>query len=167
MYGGGVNKLEMGVQILKLFQGANLILLIKTWHFPCQHLSHVEGCDSLAVACIVQLGKTKVVKHSGGFVVYFRSHFNPNFSQWKKRSHNSYLWLPFSRGATPDLFVCVVYIALVGSKHKSKSLFQNLAANIVEIQTLGGIILLGGDFNAHTAMLPNTISTSDDTLPSS
>jgi hypothetical protein len=33
MHGGGVNKLEMGVQILELFQGADLVLLTKTWHF--------------------------------------------------------------------------------------------------------------------------------------
>jgi hypothetical protein len=54
-----------------------------------------------------------------------------------------------------------VYVALVGSKHKSESLFQNLVADIVEIQTLGGIILLGRDFNAHIVMLPNTIDTND------
>jgi len=47
MHKGGVNKLEMGVQILKLFQGADLILLIKIWHFPSQHLPHVERFDSL------------------------------------------------------------------------------------------------------------------------
>jgi hypothetical protein len=50
---GWCNKLEMGLQILKLFQGFDLVLLIETWHFPGQHLSHVEGCDSLALACIV------------------------------------------------------------------------------------------------------------------
>jgi hypothetical protein len=35
------------------------------------------------------------------------------------------------------LFVCMVYVALVGSKHESESLFQNLAIDIVEVQTLG------------------------------
>ncbi len=30
MHGGGVNKLEMGVQILELFQGADLVLLTET-----------------------------------------------------------------------------------------------------------------------------------------
>jgi hypothetical protein len=59
--------------------------------------------------------------------------------------------------ATPNLFVCMVYIAPIGSKHKSESLFQNLAVNIVEIQTLRGIVLLGGDFNACTTMLLDTI----------
>jgi endonuclease/exonuclease/phosphatase (EEP) superfamily protein YafD len=54
----------------------------------------------------------------------------------------------------------VVYVALVGFKHKSESLFQNLAGNIAEIQTLGGIVLLGGDFNARTTTLSNTIDTS-------
>jgi hypothetical protein len=49
MHGGGVNKLNTGVQILELFQGANHVLLIEAWHFPSQHLPHVEGCDSLAV----------------------------------------------------------------------------------------------------------------------
>ncbi len=142
---GDVNKLETRVQILKLFQGADLILLTKTWHFPSQHLPHVEECDSLAVACIVQLGNTKTIKHSGGFVAYFCSHFSPNLSQWKKGSHHSYLWIWVSKGAAPDLFVCVVYVAIVGSKHKSESLFQNLAIDIVEVQTIGGIILLGGD----------------------
>jgi hypothetical protein len=54
-----------------------------------------------------------------------------------------------------------MYVAPIGSKHENKSLFQKLATNIVEVQTLKGIILLGGDFNARTAMLPNTIDTSD------
>ncbi len=54
-----------------------------------------------------------------------------------------------------------MYVALVGSKHESKSLFQNLVANIVEVHTLGGIILLGGDFNVRTIALPNTIDISD------
>jgi len=64
-------------------------------------------------------------------------------------------------GATPDLFVCVVYAAPVGSKHKNKSLFQNLAVDFVEVQTLGGIILLGRDFNARVATLLDTIDISD------
>jgi hypothetical protein len=54
-----------------------------------------------------------------------------------------------------------VYVALVGSKHESKSLFQNLTANIVEVQILRGIILLGGDFNARITTLPDTINTND------
>jgi hypothetical protein len=54
-----------------------------------------------------------------------------------------------------------VYVAPIGSKHESESLFQNLAGDIVEVQTLGGIVLLGGDFNACTTTLPNTIDTND------
>jgi hypothetical protein len=53
MHGGGVNKLKMGVQILKLFQGVDLVLLTETWYFPGQQLPHVEGFDSLVVACNV------------------------------------------------------------------------------------------------------------------
>jgi len=161
MHGGGVNKLEMGVQILELFQGANLVLLTETWHFPNQHLPHIERFDSLVITCIVQLGKTKAIKHSEGFVTYFRSHLNPNLSQWKEGRHNSYLLLRVSRGATSNLFVYVVYVTPIGSKHESESLFQNLVANIVEVQTLKGIILLGRDFNAHTATLPDTIDTNN------
>ncbi len=59
------------------------------------------------------------------------------------------------------MFVCVVYAAPVGFKHKSESLFQNLAGGIVEIQTSRGIVLLGGDFNACTTTLSDTIDTSD------
>ncbi len=55
----------------------------------------------------------------------------------------------------------MVYGAPIGSKHESESLFQNLATDVVEVQTLGGIILLGRDFNACTIVLPNTIDTSD------
>jgi hypothetical protein len=80
MHGGGVNKLKTGVQILEMFQGANLILLTETWHFPNQHLPHVEGFDSLAVVRTVQLGRTKAIKHSGGVIIYFRSHLSPNLS---------------------------------------------------------------------------------------
>jgi hypothetical protein len=61
----------------------------------------------------------------------------------------------------PDLFVCVVYIAPVGSKHENESLFQNLTGDIVEVQTLGGIVLMGRDFNARTAPLSDTIDISD------
>ncbi len=57
--------------------------------------------------------------------------------------------------------VHVVYVALVRSKHESESLFQNLARDIVEIQILRGIVLLGGDFNARIIALPNTIDTND------
>jgi endonuclease/exonuclease/phosphatase (EEP) superfamily protein YafD len=55
----------------------------------------------------------------------------------------------------------MVYTPLVRSKHESKSLFQNLAADITEVQTIGGIVLLGGDFNARTTTLPDTIDTSN------
>jgi endonuclease/exonuclease/phosphatase (EEP) superfamily protein YafD len=55
----------------------------------------------------------------------------------------------------------VVYAAPVGSKHENESLFQNLAIDIAEVQTLGGIILLGGDFNARSVTLSNTIITND------
>jgi endonuclease/exonuclease/phosphatase (EEP) superfamily protein YafD len=37
----------------------------------------------------------------------------------------------------------------------------NLAANIVEVQTLGGIVLLGGDFNARTWALLDIIDIND------
>jgi hypothetical protein len=94
----------------------------------------------------MQLGTTKTIKHSGWVVTYFRSHLNPNLSQWKEGSHDSYLWLWVKRGVTPNLFVCVVYATPIGSKHKSESLFQNLAIDIVQVQTLGGIILFGKDF---------------------
>ncbi len=76
-------------------------------------------------------------------------------------SHDFYLWLRVNRSVAPDLFVCVVYAAPIGSKHESKSLFQNLAGNIVEVQTLGGIVLMGGDFNVRTASLSDTIDISD------
>ncbi len=124
-------------------------------------MPHVEGFDSLVVARIMQLGKTKAIKHSGGVVAYFRSHLSPNLSQWKEGSHDSYLWLWVNKGAALDLLVCVMYVAPVGSKRESKFLFRNLVADIAEVQTLGGIILLGGDFNARTATLPYTIDTSD------
>ncbi len=55
----------------------------------------------------------------------------------------------------------MVYIARIGSKHESKSLFQNLATNIAEVQTLGGTVLLGEDFNVRTAALLDTMHTSD------
>jgi hypothetical protein len=40
---GGVNKLEMGMQILKLFQGVDLVLLTKTHHFSSQHYHMLKG----------------------------------------------------------------------------------------------------------------------------
>jgi hypothetical protein len=161
MHGGVVNKLKMRLQILKLFQDADLIFLTKTKHFPGQHLPHVEGFDLLTVARTMLLRRTKMIKHSGGVVAYFRSHLSPNLSQWKEGNHDSYLWLQVSKGATLDLFVCMVYVAPIGFKHESEFLFQNLATNIVEVQILRGIILLGGDFNACTTTLLDIIDISN------
>ncbi len=76
-------------------------------------------------------------------------------------NHNSYLWLQVDKGVAPDLFIHMVYVAPIGSKHESKSLFQNLVANITKIQTLRGIILLGGDFNACATTLLDTIDIND------
>jgi hypothetical protein len=104
MHKGGVNKLEMGVQILKLFQGVDLILLTETWQFLGQHLSHVEWFDSLVVACIMQLEKKNAIKHSRGAATYFRSHLSPNLSQWKEGSHDSYLWIQVSKGCHDPSF---------------------------------------------------------------
>jgi hypothetical protein len=59
------------------------------------------------------------------------------------------------------LFVYVVYIAPIGSKHENESLFQKLVTDIAKVQTLGGIVLLGGDFNARTATLLDTLDISD------
>jgi hypothetical protein len=55
----------------------------------------------------------------------------------------------------------MVYAAHVGSKHESESSFQNLVVHIVEVQTLGGIVLLGRNFNARTPTLLDTINTND------
>ncbi len=66
-----------------------------------------------------------MIKHSGGVVAYICSHLNPNLSQWREGSHDSYLWIQVSKGVTLNLFVCVVYSAPIGSKHESESLFQN------------------------------------------
>ncbi len=109
----------------------------------------------------MQLGKTKVIKHNGGVVAYFHSHLNLNLSQWKAGNHDFYLWLRVNMGAAFNLFVCIMYFAHVGSKHESESLFQNLALDIVEVQIIGGIVLLGRDFNAHTTMLLDTIDIND------
>ncbi len=54
-----------------------------------------------------------------------------------------------------------MYVSLVGTKHKSESLFQNLVGDITEVQILGGIVLLRGEFNAHTTTLLDTIDTSN------
>jgi hypothetical protein len=113
MHGGGVNKVEIRVQILELFQGADLVLLTETWHFPGQHLPHIERFDSFTLAHTVQLGTIKAIKHSGGVATYFRNEFNPNLLQWKEGSHDSYIWLRVNMDATLDLFVCGCMLPLL------------------------------------------------------
>jgi hypothetical protein len=160
MHGGGVNKLKMGVQILELFQGADLVLPTKIWHFPRPTFTRWRVWLTYYNAHYVAR-KKKTIKHNRGVVPSFRIHLSPKLSYLKEGSHNFYIWLRVNRGAPFDLFVYVVYVALVGSKHESESLFQNIAANIAKVQTLGGIVLLGRDFNVRTTMLFNTIDTSD------
>jgi hypothetical protein len=86
MHGGGVNKLEMGVQILKLFQGADLVLLIEIWHFPSQQLPHIEGFDSLATARTVQLGKTKAIKHNERLLLTFTATLTQTWHNGRKHA---------------------------------------------------------------------------------
>jgi hypothetical protein len=64
-----------------------------------------------------------VIKHSRRVVAYSRNHLSPNLAQWKEGSHNFNVWLRVTKGAALDLFVFVVYVAPVGSKHENKSLF--------------------------------------------
>jgi hypothetical protein len=49
-------------------------------------------------------------------------------------------------GAAPDLFIYMVYAAPIGYKHKNKSLFQNLASDIVEVQNSKGHNTTGKGF---------------------
>jgi hypothetical protein len=87
MHGGGVNKLETGVQILELFQDANLVLLTKTWHFPGQHLQHVEGFDSLAVVPTVSLAKINAnTPRGGGLLLTFATTSTQTFHSGKKEA---------------------------------------------------------------------------------
>jgi hypothetical protein len=86
MHGGNVNKLETEVQILELFQGVDFVLLTKTWHFPGQQLPHVEECDSLVVTRIVELGKTNVIKHSGGLLLTFIATLPQTYHSEKKEA---------------------------------------------------------------------------------
>jgi hypothetical protein len=54
-----------------------------------------------------------------------------------------------------------MYVACASSKHESESLFQNLAGDIVEVQILRGMVLLGGDFNARIVTLLDTVDIND------
>ncbi len=107
-----------------MFQGADLALLTKTWHFLCQHLAHVKGFVSFVVTCTVQLGKTKAIKHCGGVVVYFCNHFSPNLSKWKEGNHDSYLWLWANKGVAPNLFVYVVRLPLFAPNIRTNPCFK-------------------------------------------
>jgi hypothetical protein len=112
------------------------------------------------VARIVKLGKTKAIKHSGGLLLTSV----PTLTQTCHSGRKEAMILIYGYGSIGfalELFVCVVYVAHVNSKHDNESLFQNLVTNIVEVQTLGGILLLGGDLNVRTATLLNTIDIND------
>jgi hypothetical protein len=123
MHGGGVNKLETGVQILELFQGVDLVLLTETWHFPSQHLPHVEGFDSLAVALTVQLGRTKMIKHNRGLLLTFATASTQTYHNGRKKT-TILIYGYKSKGVLP--LICLstwLYATPVGSKHESESLF--------------------------------------------
>ncbi len=55
----------------------------------------------------------------------------------------------------------MVYVAPFDFKHESESLFQNLAIDIIEVRTIGGIVLLGRDLNAHIITLLDAIDIND------
>jgi hypothetical protein len=96
----------------------------------------------------------------GGLLVIFATTLTQTCHGGKKEA-TIFIYGYGLAGVAPNLFVCVVYVAPVGSKHDSEYLFQNLAVNIDEVQNLGGIILLGRDFNVCIAALLDTIDTDD------
>jgi hypothetical protein len=110
--------------------------------------------------CSMQLGKTKAIKHTGGYYLLpqppqpkliIMEGRKPQFLSMAMGQHGCCPWFVYLRG----------YTTPVGSKHKSKSLFQNLGVDITKVQTLRGIILLGGDFNARITTILDTIDISD------
>jgi len=97
----------------------------------------------------------------GGLLFIFITTLTQTYHSGRKEAMIIIYGYRSARGVVPDLFVCMMYVAPVGSKHDYESLFQNLTTDIVEVQTLGRIVLLGEDFNTRTVMLPNTINTSN------
>jgi len=59
------------------------------------------------------------------------------------------------------LYICLAYVPPESSSYVESSLFADLLKDFAEIQALGGLLLVAGDFNAHTAEGPDCTDLGD------
>ena len=134
---------------------ADVLLLTETWLDPEETAPPIVGYQCISMS--------RPWKHygagraSGGLACYVKDHLSRHVKQWKKSDDASLLWLQFDKavGFHKDLFLCLTYIWPEGATHYehpcSINAFDTMTEDVAEIYSIGGLVLLAGDFNARTA----------------
>lgn len=151
------------IHVLQAVSSSDVLLLTETWAESPDDTPALEGYERIAV--------TRPWKHSGagrasgGLVCYVKRHLSKYITQWKASADASLLWLKFDKalGLSQHLFVCLAYVWPEKSTHynhpQATQPFDTLSEDIAEIYSLGGEVLLTGDFNARTGTREDFINT--------
>ncbi len=149
-----------------LFADADLVLLTETHQMPQQTLPTLPGYTCISTAR--PLPKETAVRNKGGVAAYVKADLAGDVSHWKAAADGSYLWLRIKRNSTalPDIFVCIAYIAPLSSVahsrfHALPDPVQRIYDDVATVKSLGGLVLLAGDFNARTRENPDYVRCAD------
>ncbi len=90
-------------------------------------------------------------KHSGGILVYVSTTCSKTVTVWKCPVDGTRLWLKLADlGGQKPLYVCIAYAPPQNSPYADKDLFEAIAQEVVEVESLEGTVFIAGDFNART-----------------
>ncbi len=97
-------------------------------------------------------------KHNGDILVYVSTACSKTVTVWKCPVDGTRLWLKLADlGGRKPLYVCIAYAPPQNSPYADKDLFEAIAQEVVEVESLEGTVLLVGDFNARTRQEPDFV----------
>ena len=134
---------------------SDILLLTETWCEADERAAELVGFQCI---CVSRPWKhLAAARASGWSACYVKQQLAPFVKQWNASPDASLLWLQLDKSIDfeRDLFICLTYVWHEGSSHYSHHLavdaFDALAEDVAEIYSMGGHVLLCGDFNARTA----------------
>ena len=157
----GIHEKTLGCKIDLLKFIHDIEILSETWG-PCSHSNEIAGYKIVNVTKPQK--QTKKGRDSGGILIYCKDHIK-NFISIKKSTPH-FVWLELSAsifyGVTEPVKLCIIYNPPDTSKYCNKNLFDDIGVELMKYTTETSRIMLIGDLNARTGVLPDML-TSDIT----
>lgn len=144
--------------VVEVMDKSDVLIFTETWLLNDDEIPTVL-VDSFHCHGIYRERRSQHGRQSGGVLVCIRKHFN-NVTVFRTHIEAGILWVRFS-GAS-DTYMGACYFPPADASHwKRCSIdpFDTLLNDVADISSLGGKVILCGDFNARTGTLPDVSST--------